>query len=112
MSPDLNQAVVTNGGGAYPGTITALRAADGETVIVYLPGGTSNPTADLSKISGGSAKGWWYDPRTGASTLVGRYPTTSGNRTFTLPDGNDWVLMLDDASKNLAAPGTTTYGKQ
>ena len=54
MSPDLNQAVVTNGGGAYPGNITALRATD----------------------------------------------------------GNDWVLMLDDASKNLAAPGTTTYGKQ
>ena len=112
MSPDQNQAVVTNGGGAYPGTITALRAKDGETVIVYLPGGTSNPTVDISKISGGSAKCWWYDPRTGGSTQVGSYPTTSENRTFPLPDGNDWVLVLDDATRNLAAPGTTTYGKQ
>jgi hypothetical protein len=110
MSPDLNQAVVTNGGGAYPGAITALRATDGETVIVYLPGGTRDPTVVMRQISGGTAQGWWYDPRTGESTLVGRYPTTSGYRTFTLPDGNDWVLVLDDASKNLAAPGTTTYG--
>jgi hypothetical protein len=89
-----------------------MRATDGETVIVYLPGGTLDPTVVMSQISGGTAKCWWYDPRTGASTLVGRDPTTSGNRTFTLPDGNDGVLMLDDATKNLAAPGTTTYGKQ
>jgi len=112
MSPDQNQAVVTNGGGAYPDTITAMRATDGETVIVYLPGGTSNPTVDSSKILGGEAKAWWFNPRTHESTLLGSFPTTSGNQTFTLPDGNDWVLVLDDASKNLAAPGTTTYGEQ
>jgi hypothetical protein len=63
-------------------------------------------------LSGGTAKCWWYDPRTGASRLVGSFPTTAGNRTFTLPDGNDWVRVPDDASKNLAAPGTTTYGRQ
>lgn len=104
--------VVTNGGGAYPGTITALRATDGDTVIIDLPGGTSYPTVDLSKISGGSAKGWWYDPRTGPSTLVGSLPTPSRNRTFPLPGGNDWVLVLDDATQNLAAPGPTAYGEQ
>jgi hypothetical protein len=112
MSPDLNQTVVTNGGGAYPGTITALRATDGETVIVYLPGGTRDPTVVMSQISGGKAKAWWFNPRTGGHTLIGTYPITSGNRTFTLPDGNDWVLVLDDASKNLAPPGTTTYVRQ
>jgi hypothetical protein len=109
MSPDRDQSVVTNGGGAYPGTITAMRATDGETVIVYLPGGTVGPTVLMSQVSGGEAKAWWFNPRTGHHAHIGTYPTASGNRTFTLPDGNDWVLVLDDATKNLAAPGTTAY---
>lgn len=112
MSPDLNQTVVTNGGGAYPGTITALRATDGETVILYLPGGTLDPTVVMGQVSGGEAKAWWFNPRTGGQALISTYRTASGNGTFPLPDGNDWVLVLDDATQNLAAPGTTTYGEQ
>ena len=110
MSPDQDQSVVTNGGGKYPVTIAAMHAADGETVIVYLPGGTLGPTVALNKVSGGGAKAWWFNPRTGGHMLIGTYPTTSGNRTYPLPDTNDWVLVLDDATKNLPAPGTTVYG--
>jgi hypothetical protein len=65
-----------------------------------------------SQISGGEAKAWWFNPRTGVPSLTSTYRTASGNRTFPLPDGNDWVLVLDAATQNLAAPGTTTYGKQ
>jgi hypothetical protein len=109
LSPDQHQAVVTNGGGTYPGYIAAARTSDGETVIVYLPGRSGNPTMVMGKISGGNAKCWWYNPRNGGSTLIGTYSTTAGNRTFTLPDDNDWVLVLDDVTKNLAAPGTRLY---
>jgi hypothetical protein len=30
----------------------------------------------------------------------------SGSQDFTPPDANDWVLVIDDASANLAAPGS------
>lgn len=109
MSPDQDHSVVINSGGLYPATITAMHADDGETVIVYLPGGTVGPTVVMNRVSGGGAKCWWFNPRTGEPALIGTYPTTLGNRTYTLPDTNDWVLVLDDATKNLAAPGATAY---
>jgi hypothetical protein len=66
----------------------------------------------MGQVSGGEAKAWWFNPRTGGQALISTYRTASGNGTFPLPDGEDWVLVLDDATKNLAAPGTTTYGEQ
>jgi hypothetical protein len=109
ISPDQDHSVVINSGGVYPATITAMHADDGETVIVYLPGGTLGPRVALNKVSGGGAKCWWFNPRTGDAVIIGTYPTTLGNRTYTLPDTNDWVLVLDDATKNLAAPGAAAY---
>ena len=33
----------------------------------------------------------------------------NGKKTFTPPkEGTDWVLVIDDASKNFQAPGTKT----
>lgn len=107
MVPDQTNSVVTNGGGTFPAIIRATRASNGETVMVYLPGGQT-PTVVMSKVSGSSAKCWWYNTRTGGSTLIGTYSTT-GTRNFTTPDGNDWVLVLDDTSKGFPAPGTSVY---
>src|SRR4029077_7084710 len=41
------------------------------------------------------------------ATLIGIFPN-SGTQNFTAPDGNDWVLVIDDASANLPAPGSGT----
>jgi len=73
--------------------------------MAYLPvGGTI--TADMTKISGTQAQGWWYNPQDGSITNLGLF-ATSGSKSFTAPDGNDWVLVLDDASRKFAAPGVS-----
>src|SRR3990167_2486878 len=103
MLPDQNKSVVLNGGGTTPNYIAALRASDGETVMVYISGGQTVNMA-MDKVSGGNAKAWWYNPRSGANTSIGTF-TASGSRNFSPPSSEDWVLVLDDATKNLSAPG-------
>ena len=59
-------------------------------------------SVNMGKISGDTVNASWYNPRTGAYTLIDDYPN-NGKRTFTPPSkgrGNDWVLVLDDKSKN------------
>lgn len=62
----------------------------------------------LGVISGKQVTAWWFDPRSGEALLIGRY-ANNGVRTFTPPgtpaEGNDWVLVLDDASMKFSAPG-------
>ena len=76
--------------------VQATRAADGSYAFVYLS--TGNPvTIRMEKLSGQSVKANWYDPRTGASQLLGEFPN-KGNRRFDPPSSgtdNDWVLTLD-----------------
>jgi hypothetical protein len=62
---------------------------------------------NMTMISGTQARVWWFDVSTGTSVLVGVYPTT-GTKSFT-PSGPEKVLVIDDASANLPAPGTTLY---
>jgi hypothetical protein len=61
----------------------------------------------MGRISGQQAKASWYCPRDGRSVAIGTFPN-QGIRKFTPPgtpaDGNDWVLLVDDASKNYQAP--------
>ena len=60
------------------------------------------------KIPGERLKGWWYNPRLGAAESFGEFDN-SETREFTPPSeglGSDWVLVLDDASKSFAAPGS------
>ncbi|HEX7793160.1 MAG TPA: putative collagen-binding domain-containing protein, partial [Vicinamibacterales bacterium] len=61
-------------------------------------------TVDMTRVSGGTARAHWYNPRTGDATFINDY-STFGTRTFTPPDANDWVLVLDDTSAAFAAPG-------
>jgi hypothetical protein len=78
-------------------------------LFVYSASGQSF-TVNLGKISGGTVKAWWYNPREGASSAAGEY-ANSGQRAFTPPSngyGNDWVLVLDDTSRGYPAPGTST----
>lgn len=64
-------------------------------------------TVNLEKLNADRVKAWWYNPRTGTSTeidTIAKAPT----HEFTCPSegfGSDWVLVLDDASKNFGTPG-------
>lgn len=75
--------------------------ADGSYAFVYLPTGLPL-TVNLEKLSGKQVVAHWFDPRQGTTKKIGKFSSTGAKR-FVPPsngDGNDWVLMLDDASKN------------
>jgi hypothetical protein len=61
---------------------------------------------NLGKISGKELTALWYNPRNGESKDGGRM-ANKGQHSFTPPStgyGEDWVLILDDASKNYPKP--------
>ena len=105
MVPDEKHEVVVDGLGEFFGLdyLAAARTSDGGTMIAYMPSARTF-TVDLSKLSGTRAQGWWYNPRTGKSTSAGDF-ATGAKRKFTPPADGDWVIVLDDASRKLPAPG-------
>jgi Protein of unknown function (DUF4038)/Putative collagen-binding domain of a collagenase len=110
LVPDQKHEVVTQGLGEFMGLdyLAAARRADGGTMVAYMP--TSRAiTVDLSKISGSEAQAWWFDPRSGSASRAGQF-ATQGLHKFTPPGPGDWVLVLDDVSKQLPAPGTQIKG--
>jgi NAD(P)-dependent dehydrogenase (short-subunit alcohol dehydrogenase family) len=87
--------------------VVASRAADGGYAMIYSPRGRP-VTVALDKLSGDRLKVWWYNPRGGAAEPAGECDRL-GVREFTPPtsgDGQDWVLVLDDAAKKYVAPGS------
>jgi hypothetical protein len=107
LVPDEKHEVVIDGLGEFRGLdyLSAARTADGGTVIIYMP--NARPfTVDMTRISGKTAVARWFNPRTGKSDPAGNFPT-SGKKQFTPPGEGDWVLVLDDAARNLPDPGKT-----
>jgi hypothetical protein len=86
-----------------PGRFRFVAARDeaGTFAIIYAP--IQRPfTVRMDVIQGSKVKVWWFDPRNGQATLVGEFSNT-GTRRFDPPalgEATDWVLVLDDASKN------------
>jgi uncharacterized protein DUF4038/collagenase-like protein with putative collagen-binding domain len=107
LVPDDKHEVVVDGLGEFRGLdyLTAARTADGGTVIAYMPT-TRVIAVDMTKLSGKEATAWWFNPRTGKSDSIGQCATI-GKKQFTPPGDGDWVLVLDDASRHLPAPGTS-----
>jgi hypothetical protein len=108
MVPDgyPKREVVTAGGGTKWDYVPAARASDGSFIMAYLPRPTTI-TVDMTKIAGGEVTAWWFNPRDGKAAQCGKY-ANSGSRRFTPPSSavdDDWVLVLDDASKNCPQPG-------
>jgi Protein of unknown function (DUF4038)/Putative collagen-binding domain of a collagenase len=92
--------------------IEATRAQDGSYAFIYTAAGGTLRIRMIdgiyNKLSGKTIRAYWYNPRDGSSTLIGDF-AISPFRDFTAPSsghGNDWVLVLDDLSKNYPAPGT------
>jgi hypothetical protein len=108
MVPDVSHTAVTAGYGSGATLTVTSRTSDGQTIIAYIPNGNATtPTADMTRITSARHQAicWWFNPSSGAATLIGSY-ANSGTRIFTPPDSNDWVLVIDDASANLPAPGS------
>ncbi|HYE19560.1 MAG TPA: glycoside hydrolase family 140 protein [Tepidisphaeraceae bacterium] len=100
-----DQSVVTSSTLSGAARIAATRGADSSYALVYTPTGAT-VTVDLTKLSGAQVDVRWYNPANGKSAYVGRY-AKSGTQTFTPPTtgtGNDWVLVVDDVSKNYGRP--------
>jgi Protein of unknown function (DUF4038)/Putative collagen-binding domain of a collagenase len=91
-------------GNNYIDLVYATRDENKSYAMVYLP--QNKPVKiDLSKVSGTSKNVWWFDPRSGTSTKA-KSAGGSGTKSFTPPkEGQDWVLVIDDASKKYNEPG-------
>jgi hypothetical protein len=100
LAPD--QSVIASGQGEGEDHVQAARAEDGSFLIAYLPHGKAIGI-HMDKLSGKNVKARWFNPRDGSWGDIGEFPN-SGTREFTAPsqgDHDDWVLVLDDAERNL-----------
>lgn len=83
--------------------IQATRGKD--YIFVYSAQGRKF-TVNTSKISAQDLVPTWYNPKNGESKKGEKFKNSS-SREFTPPSegyGNDWVLIIDDASKNYPNP--------
>jgi hypothetical protein len=85
--------------------IQAACASDGTYAFIYTAAGQPIQ-AQLNLLAGDTIRSYWYDPRTGAATVIGDIPK-AGPHTFTPPGsaGSDWVLVLDNAAAHYPPPG-------
>jgi hypothetical protein len=96
-----DQSLVVSEAGKGTDHIQATRGADGTYAFIYLASGQPF-TVDLDKLSGEKLRASWYDPRRGTSEAF-ETVTRRGRREFRPPShghGDDWVLVLDDDSRN------------
>lgn len=106
LEPD-SAVLVDAGDGA--GHQAAARANDGSYLIAYTPLGRAL-SVRLDRIRGATARAFWFDPRTGVTTEIGRF-STSQDQTFDPPGvdgrGNDWVLVVDSEVAGFSSPPGT-----
>ena len=99
-----DQSMVAND--YFPETdYVAATRGDGYAFIYFPTGWTATISPD--KLNAKTIRTTWFDPRTGetkpSETIPGK-----GARLFTPPSGgrgNDWILVMDDESKNFGVPG-------
>jgi hypothetical protein len=99
-----DQSIIMNSYFPEPDQVVTTRG-DGYAFI-YVPTGWG-PLLDLQKLGYQNLNVWWYNPRTGEIKNDGKIEG-KGFKEFKTPTrgrGEDWVLVLDDASRNFTAPG-------
>jgi len=104
LQPDTNFLV--DGPASGGAKVKAAVASDGSFALVYSPRGEQF-SVDLSAIQSDRVRTYWYDPRYGTSDFIYEGDNT-GIQSFTPPSagrGQDWVLVLDDGSRNFPEPG-------
>jgi Protein of unknown function (DUF4038)/Putative collagen-binding domain of a collagenase len=96
-----DQSLVVSGVGTGTDHIQATRSEDGSYAFVYSASGQPF-TVDLEKLSGQKVRASWYDPRRGTNEMIETL-ARRGQHEFRPPShghGHDWVLVLDDISRN------------
>jgi hypothetical protein len=103
LEPD--QTVITSDnpeGGAYK---AASVSRDKDFMIIYIPYGTKT-TLNTSVVKGKRLSAWWFNPRDGRTIKIPAFDN-AGIKEFvpsSMGRGSDWVLIIDDASKNYPDP--------
>ncbi|MDF2440631.1 MAG: hypothetical protein JWN98_1615 [Abditibacteriota bacterium] len=108
-----DQSLIVSGQGEGGTHVQATRDEKGTFAMIYVPNGQAIEV-DTSKLSGARLRAWWFNPRDGKAQAAGE-DAKAELRRWTPPaatvangnggNGNDWVLVLDDAAKEFAAPG-------
>jgi hypothetical protein len=86
--------------------IIATRDSRGSYALIYFPTGKTG-RFDLGPLSAKVLNSWWYDPRTG-NAFAGPDLSNSAQITVVPPTtgkGQDWILVVDDASMDFPKPG-------
>lgn len=102
----VNDKVTTAVPGAGRYRFAATRDTDKTYAMIYVPAGRRF-SVRMNVIDNPQIIAWWYNPRTGKATKIGKFANT-GEKTFISPEPgemSDWILVLDDASKKYPAPG-------
>jgi Putative collagen-binding domain of a collagenase len=100
-----DQSMLASGEGEGALHAQATRDADGSYALIYIPTAQQTVSLDIRTLAGTQATAWWYDPRRGQAARIGTYAMTQIQDFTTPASGPDWVLVLDDSSRNFAAPG-------
>lgn len=97
LEPDTSAHVIVSNRGPFGdiGYICAAAASDQSTYIAYLPNGGSIKL-NLRALRMKNIKAWWYNPRTGEDTHIGRFRSSEQVKAFTCPTNDDWVLVIDN----------------
>jgi hypothetical protein len=104
LAPD--QSIVLDGPNYGGAKIRAARASDGSFAFVYSPRGEPF-TVRMDAIRTPRIRQTWFDPREGTAKPL-HTTDTPGIQTFVPPTsgrGQDWILVLDDATAGFPAPG-------
>jgi len=103
-----DQDLIAAGQGEGTDHIQAARARDGSYALVYFASGRP-ATIDLARLGHPTVWAGWFDPRSGAAHEAGEL-AARGPHEFTPPSsgpGHDWVLTLDQSSRNEAEASAT-----
>jgi hypothetical protein len=101
-----NEDFIKDGPRRGAAKIRGALASDGAFAFVYSPRGKQF-SIDLSVFPAPKVRASWFDPRYGVAYDI-HTGDNRGIQTFVPPTygrGQDWVLVLDDASQSFPLPG-------
>lgn len=98
--------------GAGRSRFVATRDTEGTYAMIYAPVSRTFKVR-MEVIKNPQIKAWWFNPRDGQATLLGMFKN-EGEQEFTPPspgEAQDWVLVLDDATKDYSTPGAQQFNQ-
>lgn len=100
-----DDSIILEGQGTKADYITAFRDERGRYSMVYIPVGKTIKIS-TSHIPSKKINAWWFNPKNEEAHRIGVL-INKGAHSFTTPtsgDGNDWVLVLDNADMKYPFP--------